>query len=324
MASPRSSQSTCTTETVRGTHQLEIARYSLHKGMGVGNFITSGTFTVGGYNWAIRYYPDGESSDAYLSVYVVLTTKNARARAIFDLRLIDRTTGLSCSVYRRGEVTVFEEKKANKCARGIRTFMLKTDLQASPYLRDDRLTIECVLDVVQDAVVTRTTPSVEVEVPVSDLPVHLGRLLEEQEGADIRFDVKGEIFHAHKIVLAMRSPVFKAELYGPMKRQKDALCIAVDDMQPLVFKALLHFVYTDALLVPADLDAEEYRDLMRHLLEAADRYAMERLKLVCELVLGRTLDARTVTTTLALADQHCCKGLKDVCVQFMSSVGLQE
>jgi speckle-type POZ protein len=310
-------------QTVRGTHQFEIVRYSLYKGTGVGNFVTSGAFTVGGYNWAIRYYPDGESSDAFVSLYVVLATENARARALFDLRLIDRTTGLSCSVYRRGEVTVFEEKKANKCARGIRRFMSKTDLEASPYLRDDRLTIECVLDVVQDAVVSRTTPSVEVELPASDLPAHLGRLLEEPEGADITFDVQGEIFHAHKIVLAMRSAVFKAELYGPM-REKDARVIVVDEMPPLVFKALLHFVYTDALLVPDDLGAEEYRDLMRHLLEAADRYAMERLKLVCELILGRTLDARTVKTTLALADQHCCKCLKDVCVQFMSSVGLKE
>jgi speckle-type POZ protein len=245
-------------QTVRGTHQFEIVRYSLYKGTGVGNFVTSGAFTVGGYNWAIRYYPDGESSDAFVSLYVVLATENARARALFDLRLIDRTTGLSCSVYRRGEVTVFEEKKANKCARGIRRFMSKTDLEASPYLRDDRLTIECVLDVVQDAVVSRTTPSVEVEVPASDLPAHLGRLLEEPEGADITFDVQGEIFHAHKIVLAMRSAVFKAELYGPM-REKDARVIVVDEMPPLVFKALLHFVYTDALLVPDDLGAEQGR-----------------------------------------------------------------
>ncbi|XP_051202155.1 BTB/POZ and MATH domain-containing protein 2-like [Lolium perenne] len=321
MASPRSSESTCTAQTIRGTHQFEVVRYSLHKGTGVRKFVTSGAFTVGGYKWAIRYYPDGESSNAFVSVYVVLTTKNARARAL--LRLIDRTTGLSCSVYRRGEVTVFAQKNDRKCARGIRTFMCKTDLEASPYLRDDRLTVECVLDVVQDAVVTRATPSVEVVVPVSDLPAHLGRLLEEQEGVDITFDVMGEMFHAHKIVLAMRSAVFKAQLYGPM-REKDARLIVVGDMQPLVFKALLHFVYTDALLVLDDLAAEEYRDLMRHLLEAADRYAMERLKLVCELVLGRTLDTQTVTTTLALADQHCCKGLKDVCVQFMSSVGLKE
>ncbi|KAM0909709.1 hypothetical protein ACQ4PT_014647 [Festuca glaucescens] len=36
-----------------------------------------------------------------------------------------------------------------------------------------------------------------IEVPVSDLPAHLGRLLEEQDGVDIAFD-------AHKIVLDMR------------------------------------------------------------------------------------------------------------------------
>ena len=50
---------------------------------------------------------------------------------------------------------------------------------------------------------------------------------------------------------------------------------------------------------------------MQHLLVAADRYGLDRLRLMCEGKLCRGIDARTVATTLALAEQHRCAHLKD-------------
>jgi hypothetical protein len=47
--------SRCITEAVRGTHTFEILGYSLLKGLGVGNFIRSTTFAVGGRDWGIRF-----------------------------------------------------------------------------------------------------------------------------------------------------------------------------------------------------------------------------------------------------------------------------
>jgi speckle-type POZ protein len=52
----------------------------------------------------------------------------------------------------------------------------------------------------------------------------------------VTFKVKGEVFHAHKLVLAIRSPVFMAELYGPMG-DKRRTSINVEDMEPNVFRA---------------------------------------------------------------------------------------
>ena len=125
---------------------------------------------------------------------------------------------------------------------------------------------------------------------------------------------KGEIFRAHRVVLAARSPVFMAELYGQMK-EKATDRIAIDGMQPVVFRALLHFVYTDTLRLPGDLDGDDYREMVRHLLEAADRYGMERLKLICEGILCRSVEG---ILTLALADRHYYEALTDVCLQFLS------
>ncbi|OEL22461.1 hypothetical protein BAE44_0016520 [Dichanthelium oligosanthes] len=49
---------------------------------------------------------------------------------------------------------------------------------------------------------------------------------------------------AHTRVLAARSPVLKAKLFGTSATGE---FIRIDDMVPQVFEALLHFVYTDSL-----------------------------------------------------------------------------
>lgn len=49
------------------------------------------------------------------------------------------------------------------------------------------------------------------------------------------FEVNGESFTAHKLVLAARSPVFRAQLFGPMKDQ-NTQHIRVEDMESPVFK----------------------------------------------------------------------------------------
>ena len=119
-------------------------------------------------------------------------------------------------------------------------------------------------------------------------------------------------------MLAMRSPVFKAELFGHMKEAKELL-VTIEDMQPDVFRALLYFIYTDSLPDMDDQDGEGYREMIRHLLVAADRYAVDRMKLVCASILCRNLDVETVSATLALAYQHNCDRLKDVCLEFITS-----
>lgn len=87
-------------------------------------------------------------------------------------------------------------------------------------------------------------------------------------------------------------------------------------------QALLHFIYCDALP-----DIEELTGLSskcastlmaQHLLAAADRYALERLRSLCEAKLCDDVAINTVATTLALAEQHHCQQLKSVCLKFVA------
>lgn len=91
-ASPTSSRSV--TQTVNGSHRFMIQGYSLAKGMGVGKHIASDTFTVGGYQWAIYFYPDGknpEDNSGYVSVFIALASDGTDVRALFELTLLDQS-----------------------------------------------------------------------------------------------------------------------------------------------------------------------------------------------------------------------------------------
>ncbi|KAM0822060.1 hypothetical protein ACQ4PT_071752 [Festuca glaucescens] len=301
------SASRCTTEKAKGTHVFEIVGYSLIKGLGVGEYVRSATFTVGGYDWVICFYPDG--ADQYadcVCVSVSLDPRGGRmgatARASCDLRLVNQDTG-----YNRR----FSPEQGGSIGRSL------LELKESGYIKDDSLMIECVLTVIKQSEVVKTKGNSEVKVSPSKLSQHLGKLLAEK-GSDVTFSVGGETFAAHKIILAARSPVFEAELYGEMKERNEQ-CIMVEDMQPAAFKALLHFIYTDSFPGVDDTGDDDYTETIHHLLVAADRYAIDRLKLICQSILGKNLAMETLATTLALADQHNCDRLKDACIEFISS-----
>ncbi|RCV04661.1 hypothetical protein SETIT_1G018500v2 [Setaria italica] len=271
---------------------------SLHRGLGVGKFFRSATFGVGGYetayDWCIRFYPDGFNSSgnnaASVGLFLELRNTEAEVRASFEFRLVDQATGQS---------TVFSHPSQATPTK-------RSELEASAFLHDDCLVVECdVTVIVNEPRVEETAaigPGVEVQVPPSNLSDNLRKLLEDKQGADVTFRVGDEVFPAHKIILATRSTVFNAELFGPMgeKNTTGQLCIDVEDMHPDVFRALLQFIYTDTM---PDMG----------------EYAMERLKLMCEEIICRSLDVENVATMLALADQHHCTTLVDACAEFTAS-----
>ncbi|KAF0925720.1 hypothetical protein E2562_017281 [Oryza meyeriana var. granulata] len=115
---------------------------------------------------------------------------------------------------------------------------------------------------------------------------------------------------------SLRSPVFMAEFFSHMKEARSALAEVVD-MEAAAFKAMLHFIYTDT--VPElDHQQEASATMAMHLLAAADRYGLDRLKMSCEDKLSSGIDIDTVATTLALAEQLGCSLLKAKCVEFIT------
>jgi speckle-type POZ protein len=320
--------SRCTTVAEKGAHTFKIDGYSLNKGIGNGKTVhrlPSGTFTVGGVDWVLYFYPDGlgpRSDSAFINLE--LASKNAEVRARYEVCLLKGPSGRVQLPPPTPDSTMVFISRQGEAGRSSISFKInKDDLESSGYIHDNCLKIRCVITVIKETELSETTrcKAAAIVVPPPDIAAHFSELLkslsEEDSGADVTFSVDGESIPAHKCILAARSRVFKAELYGPMKTRGSR--VTVEDMQPDVFKALLQFVYTDSMPDLGELHGEDYAEMVRHLLVAADRYAMERLKLMCQEILSRNLDVENVAMTLGLADQYNCDKLKDICIEFMSS-----
>lgn len=313
-------------ETVNGSHEFKITGYSLSKGLGNGKYIASNTFMVGGYLWAIYFYPDGKSADdngSYVSMFIALASEGTDVRALFELTLLDQSGRERHKVHTHFGRTLESGPytlKFRGSMWGYKRFYKRTSLETSDYLKNDCLLIRCTVGVVRTH--TEGPKLYRIPLPPSDMGKQLGQLLETKKGTDVNFEVDGEIFAAHKLVLAARSPVFMAQLFGPMK-ESNTECVKVEDIEAPVFKALLHFIYWDDLPDMQELagvNSQRTSTLMaQHLLAGADRYGLERLKLLCEAKLCEDIAINNVATTLALAEQHHCFHLKSVCLNFVAS-----
>ncbi|KAF3335133.1 BTB/POZ and MATH domain-containing protein 2-like isoform X1 [Carex littledalei] len=306
----------CRMEAASGTHTVKIVAYSLSKGLGIGNSIECAKFSLYGHQWALLYYPDGIYTRQFnycISFYLKLLTEiregEGEMKVVLEFRLLDDKGKTSTDASKSARVTYL--KKGD--IKGFDEFMNRSYLEASNFIKDDSFTVRCTVRVIKpwyEEIVKRP----RVLVPAPDLHEHFGYLLETGEGSDVTFRLSdGAAFNAHRLILAARSPVFRAELFGPMMESKTN-CINIQDMEASVFKALLHFIYTDS--VPEQY--VESHALAQHLLVAADRYGMERLKVACEEKLSGGVDVDNVGTTLALAEQHNCVQLKSICLDFIS------
>jgi speckle-type POZ protein len=188
-----------------------------------------------------------------------------------------------------------------------------SDSNSSP----SSLSVKCTITVFRDLKAIRP--------PSSDIHQHLDKLLQSQVGADVMFSVSGESFAAHKNILAARSPVFKAEFFGEMV-EKTSKCVEITDMDPEVFKAMLHFIYTD--MMPGEfvnqLEEVDRMAMAQHLLVAADRYGLDRLRIMSEQRLSLSISIDTVASALALAAQLNCSRLKAKCIEFMIEASSEE
>uniref|UniRef100_A0A2P2LBC9 Uncharacterized protein MANES_08G153800 n=1 Tax=Rhizophora mucronata TaxID=61149 RepID=A0A2P2LBC9_RHIMU len=313
------------TETINGSHKFTIQGYSLAKGIGIGKHIASENFTVGDYQWAIYFYPDGknpEDNSSYVSVFIALASDGTDVRALFELTLIDQSGKGKHKVHSHFDRSLESGPytlKYRGSMWGYKRFFRRSMLETSDFLKDDCLKIHCTVGVVVSAIdCSRLHP---IKVPESDLGSHFGLLLENEECSDITFDVCGEKFPAHKLVLAARSPVFESEFLDAI--EEDNHEIVITDAEPKVFKALLHFIYRDALIEDEDTSLSSSSStpsvsdtLAAKLLAAADKYDLSRLRLMCESEICKDISVNSVTEILALADRYNAMDLKSVCLRF--------
>lgn len=113
---------------------------------------------------------------------------------------------------------------------------------------------------------------------------------------------------AHKGILGCRSPVFHA-MFMHNTTEKATNKVDIPDMKKEVLQELLSFMYTDT--------CENVDLLASELLQAADKYQLDRLKAICEESLMHTISVANACNRLMFSDLYRAKNLKEAAMDFM-------
>ncbi|KAE8770971.1 Speckle-type POZ protein-like protein [Hordeum vulgare] len=143
---------------------------------------------------------------------------------------------------------------------------------------------------------------------------------------DVIIQLEGGTIDAHYCILDARAPGFlKGHIHTATTCSDGKVQISVDDTNmpaPWVW-VLIQFAYTDVLPVLGGLDGASRKAMIRHLLIIVERYSMGRLRAICERVMCKSLDIKTVAATLAMPDRHSFKKLSEACTKFMAIPDIQ-
>ncbi|XBI07574.1 hypothetical protein VPH35_135460 [Triticum aestivum] len=276
------------------SYTLKIAGYSRTKALlETGKWATSTPFRVGGHVWTVRYCPNDDAD--FVSIYLVLDSeganKDVKVRCKFSV--LDKAGVPVPSLSRAYKsVQTFTPKDSTW---GYSKFISKEDLEGSPHLIDDCFTIRCNVTILKEIRCEEITKLKRqfVVVPPSNMCRDLGGLLESMDGADV---------------------TFHAELFGSMMENAGDP-VEIGDMESDVFKSLLHFIYTDDS-PPVAKPVEKVSYISTN---HAKNNTEFRLKLICKDKLCTHIDSDNVATSLDLAEQHSCPGLKEACFEFLAS-----
>ncbi|KAM3198555.1 hypothetical protein ACQJBY_073605 [Aegilops geniculata] len=314
---------------VRGEHEFHIVGYNARAALShnVHYSILSGTFEVGGHTWALDYSfdDDGQLTSVTLVLLTAYITEDAVV-AKASLRIEDPLGRWPAAVWETDEAYTFPVWSGNswQLSQASRSWTLPVPEafrgHESRYMQDDRLTILCTVEVLRE----------EEDSGVAEDMQKLLFLSSEMKSTrpacmlpDVTFVVEKAEIQAHRLVLAMRSRVFAAELLGDM-REGTTRRVTVADMSASTFKAMIRFIYTDELPIKGKTTnkcaARRRVDMALDLLVAADRYDLEKLRLMCEKILSESIDVASVMPTLmAVHGRHRCHELEESCIKYLAS-----
>ncbi|CAO2628114.1 Speckle-type POZ protein [Lemmus lemmus] len=280
----------------------------------VGKDIKSPTFSSGAndkQSWYLKVHLNGidnESTD-YLSLFLVLhSSPSSPIWAKFQFWIINSQGEKSHTMISQ-KVLSFKHSQY----WGFKKFILRDLLLSLSHwlLPDDNLTLLCEVSVVQDYIsFSEQDAQLGIAIPTCTLVDELGELWENSHFTDCCLVVAGQEFQAHKAILAARSPVFRAMFKNDMEESRKNR-IEIHDLEPQVFKTMVGFIYTGK--------APDLHSMADAVLAAADKYGLERLKVMCERALCQDLSVENAAHTLFIADLHSAVQLKTQALNFITA-----
>ncbi|KAJ4807985.1 BTB/POZ and MATH domain-containing protein 2 [Rhynchospora pubera] len=272
----------------------------------VGQSVSSTPFLVGCCYWIVDFYPNGSKPNenakaTYASLYLSIHSemKGVCTEFSFSVRGND---GKFVQV-RKPVRHTFSKLPAESRSFGFPDFLRIEKIQS----QEDKFFVMVRVKVL-------SSPILSCEPDTHWLQHNFKNLWETGQGSDIEIQVDGDTMHAHKLILAAGSSVFRAEFYGPLANP-ELHVTKPKEVKAEVLRALVRFAYTGnfdiskANLLPYNL--------VQELLVAADRYDMANLILKCQRRLWVGLSLDNVLSSLGLAVSLNLGWLREKCVEFL-------
>jgi speckle-type POZ protein len=136
-----------------GFHLLRIEAYSQTKKVTAVKNINSTVFSIGGYEWRLKYYPNGRDASSanphdYISLYLMLHGYDkANLQAQYKLSILDQAGNVAYGLPARTDIFksgVDDDDTKEQISCGHERFIRKEDLERrEDLLKDDCLTLRC-------------------------------------------------------------------------------------------------------------------------------------------------------------------------------------
>ena len=303
-------------EEVKFTFAWTIERFSERPERNCHNLL-SNIFTVPGpdnqsADWRIELYPKGaeEDIDNFLSVNLNYESHSeVQAKCEFSILDADKTKQNNRSI---SKFVVYKEFDGDGFDKFISIDSLKS--QSAQLLPDDNLTFLC-----EVTVLFRTESKISSVIKEDDVKlVHLSQenlqedleiAFSHKEFTDVKIHCGDKMFDCHQVILAARSPVFRAMFKAEMAEKKTQR-VDIKDLHPDVFSEMLTFIYTGKI-PNVDRLAEE-------LIEAADKYQVEFLKTICSEKLCKSINVNNCFKYLVMGDIYQTEALKKYSLKYIS------
>jgi speckle-type POZ protein len=184
--------------------------YEKVKHLDAGKPICYDAISAGGHMWRLRlrYHLMNQNREKIcIALFLELLSRSSSVSAIFEVMLIDND---GKPVANAAERTAH---RAESCASIVWLHQPATGtvLPVQKYVKDGKIKFLCTIRVLHDG-------SSSIPAPPPDIVRHLGELLDTADGTDVAFAVDGETFHAHRALLAARSPSLC--MTSPLQRSK--------------------------------------------------------------------------------------------------------
>lgn len=292
--------------------------------------------------WRLVCYPKGNygASSTYMSIFLEYIKGERDIKAKAEYSLVNR----KCELTEMRKDAQFSVYKCGNSRGFINYVKYETlTLIENETLEDDKLKIYVRITIMDDAVteetkyqefddsesINFTTRGLEGLVrdfsqlllhsppKMSDLKINVKkrpRQHHETNESDDDYQQSDVAFHAHKLILAARSPVFAA-MFSSRTLENTTNSIDINDLCPETIQSMLEYIYTGKVNDIKRSTVELYR--------CADKYQLEDLRLQAEMALMNSIAIETSAEILLLADQHHSKDLKARVIQFIVSGNLK-